>query len=176
MPQPAPCWTLGWLVWRRRGGGAVLPGSHRQRVGGRGPGLHSTGSCSNAPIQAGNLLTGEVKPSVRLPQLRQLPPRRLLHCGVRWHTHHTATLRGHSPRLMAKSRVTTWLPPGRPSLRIMEVGRRQLPILTSVNAVPRSRNWWLTQPRSADVIRINRRIGRDAWVQGSHAPAKRGDR
>ena len=39
MPQPAPCWTLGWLVWRRRGGGPVLPGSHRQRVRSRGPGL-----------------------------------------------------------------------------------------------------------------------------------------
>jgi hypothetical protein len=36
--------------------------------------FHSTGSCSNAPIQAGNLLTGKVKPSARLPQLRQLPP------------------------------------------------------------------------------------------------------
>ena len=45
--------------------------------------FHSTGSCSNAPIQAGNLLTGKVKPSARLPQLRQLPPRLLLHYGVR---------------------------------------------------------------------------------------------
>jgi hypothetical protein len=45
--------------------------------------FHSAGGCSNAPIQAGNLLTGEVKPSARLLQLRQLSPRLLLHYGVR---------------------------------------------------------------------------------------------
>jgi hypothetical protein len=40
--------------------------------------FHSTGSCSNAPIQAGNLLTGKVKPLGTASQLRQLPPRLLL--------------------------------------------------------------------------------------------------
>src|SRR5215207_1699491 len=29
----------------------------------------------------------------------------LLHCGVRWETHRTASLRGRSPRLVAKSRL-----------------------------------------------------------------------
>jgi transposase len=49
--------------------------------------FHSTGSCSNAPIQAENLLTGKVKALGHGFRNFANHHLRLLHCGVTWHTH-----------------------------------------------------------------------------------------
>lgn len=49
--------------------------------------FHSTGSCSNAPIQAVNLLTGKVKALGHGFRNFANHHLRLLHCGVTWHTH-----------------------------------------------------------------------------------------
>ena len=63
---------------------------------------HATDGCSNGPTEAINLLINKVKrvghgfrnfANYRLPLL--------LHCGVSWHTHRTARLRGRSPHLAA---------------------------------------------------------------------------
>ena len=65
--------------------------------------FHATGSCSNGPTEALNLLTKKVKRvgcgfrNFANYRLRLL----LLHCGVTWHTHQTARLRGRSPCLVA---------------------------------------------------------------------------
>ena len=69
---------------------------------------HATGGCSNGPTEAINLLVKKVKrvghgyrsfPNYRL--------RLLLHCGVRWRTHQTASLRGRSVRLVAWSQLSS---------------------------------------------------------------------
>jgi transposase len=56
--------------------------------------FHATGGCSSGPTEAINLLIKKVK---RVGHgLRNLPNYRLrlvLHCGVRWQTHHTTRLR-----------------------------------------------------------------------------------
>jgi hypothetical protein len=60
---------------------------------------HTTSGCSNGPTEALNLLIKKVK---RVGHgFRNFANYRLrlpLHCGVRWQTHHTARLRGRSPR------------------------------------------------------------------------------
>jgi transposase len=63
---------------------------------------HATGGCSNGPTEAINLLTGKVKRVGHgFRNFANYRLRLLLHCGVRWQTHPTTSLRGRSPRLVA---------------------------------------------------------------------------
>jgi transposase len=63
---------------------------------------HATGGCSNGPTEALNLLIKKVKRVGHgFRNFVNYRLRLLLHCGVRWQTHRTATLRGRSPRLVA---------------------------------------------------------------------------
>jgi transposase len=64
--------------------------------------FHSTGGCSNGPTEAVNLLIKKVKRVGHgFRNFANYRLRLLLHCGVRWQTHRTASLRGRSPRLVA---------------------------------------------------------------------------
>jgi transposase len=61
--------------------------------------FHATGGCSNAPTEAINLLIKKVKRVGHgFRNFANYRLRLLLHCGVTWHTHQTARLRGRSPR------------------------------------------------------------------------------
>jgi transposase len=63
---------------------------------------HATGGCSNGPTEAINLLIKKVKRVGHgFRNFANYRLRLLLHCGVRWPTHHTVRLRGRSPRLVA---------------------------------------------------------------------------
>jgi transposase len=63
---------------------------------------HLTAGCSNGPTEAVNLLIKQVKRVGHgFRNFDNYRLRLLLHCGVRWHTHRTASLRGRSPRLVA---------------------------------------------------------------------------
>jgi transposase len=63
---------------------------------------HATGGCSNGPTEAINLLIKKVKWVGH--GFRNFTNYRLrLHCGVRWQSHRTAQLRGHSPPWVASS-------------------------------------------------------------------------
>jgi len=63
---------------------------------------HLTAGCSNGPTEAVNLLIKKVKRVGHgFRNFANYRPRLLLHCGVRWQTHQTASLRGRSPRLVA---------------------------------------------------------------------------
>jgi transposase len=63
---------------------------------------HQTTGCSNGPTEAINLLIKQVKRVGHgFRNFANYRLRLLLHCGVRWQTHQTARLRGHSPRLVA---------------------------------------------------------------------------
>ena len=64
--------------------------------------FHATDGCSNGPTEAVNLLIKKVKRVGHgFRNFTNYRLRLLLHCGVRWQTHRTASLRGRSPRLMA---------------------------------------------------------------------------
>jgi transposase len=64
--------------------------------------FHSTEGCSNGPTEAVNLLIKKVKRVGHgFRNFANYRLRLLLHCGVRWHTHQTARLRGRSPRFVA---------------------------------------------------------------------------
>jgi transposase len=63
---------------------------------------HLTAGCSNGPTEAVNLLIKQVKRVGHgFRNFANYRLRLLLHCGVRWQTHQTASLRGRSPRLVA---------------------------------------------------------------------------
>jgi transposase len=63
---------------------------------------HTTGGCSNGPTEAINLLINRVKRVGHgFRNFANYRLRLLLHCGVRWQTHRTTSLRGRSPRLVA---------------------------------------------------------------------------
>jgi transposase len=63
---------------------------------------HATGGCSNGPTEAVNLLIKQVKRVGHgFRNFANYRLRLLLHCGVTWHTHRTARLRGRSPRSCA---------------------------------------------------------------------------
>jgi transposase len=63
---------------------------------------HLTAGCSNGPTEAVNLLIKQVKRVGHgFRNFANYRLRLLLHCGVRWQTHRTASLRGRSPRLVA---------------------------------------------------------------------------
>jgi transposase len=63
---------------------------------------HATDACSNGPTEAVNLLVKKVKRVGHgFCNFANYRLRLLLHCGVTWQTHRTATLRGRSPRLVA---------------------------------------------------------------------------
>ena len=63
---------------------------------------HRTAGCSNGPTEAINLLIKNVKRVGHgFRNFANDRLRLLLHCGVRWQTHHTARLRNRSPRLVA---------------------------------------------------------------------------
>ena len=63
---------------------------------------HATDRCSNGPTEAINLLIKKVKRVGHgFRNLANYRLRLLLHCGVAWHTHRTASLRGRSARLVA---------------------------------------------------------------------------
>jgi transposase len=63
---------------------------------------HQTTGCSNGPTEAINLLIKQVKRVGHgFRNFDNYRLRLLLHCGVRWQTHQTASLRGRSPRLVA---------------------------------------------------------------------------
>jgi transposase len=65
---------------------------------------HATGGCSNGPTEAVNLLVKKVKRVGHgFRNFHNHRLRLLLHSGVRWQTHRTASLRGRSPRLVAYS-------------------------------------------------------------------------
>jgi transposase len=64
--------------------------------------FHTTGSCSNGPTEAMNLLIKKVKRVGHgFRNFANYRLRLLLHCGVRWQTHRTARLRSRSPRFVA---------------------------------------------------------------------------
>jgi transposase len=64
--------------------------------------FHATNGCSNGPTEALNLLIKKVKRVGHgFRNFDNYRLRLLLHCGVRWQTHRTASLRGRSPRLVA---------------------------------------------------------------------------
>jgi transposase len=69
--------------------------------------FHSTGGCSNGPTEAVNLLIKKVKRVGHgFRNFANYRLRLLLHCGVAWQTHRTASLRGRSRRLWrARNRV-----------------------------------------------------------------------
>jgi transposase len=54
---------------------------------------HLTGGCSSGPTEAINLLIKKVKRGHGFRNFANYRLRLLLHCGVRWQTHHTASLR-----------------------------------------------------------------------------------
>ncbi len=63
---------------------------------------HATGGCSNGPTEAFNLLVKKVKRVGHgFRNFANYRLRLLLHCGVRWQTHRTASLRGRGPPLVA---------------------------------------------------------------------------
>jgi transposase len=63
---------------------------------------HATGGCSNGLTEAMNLLIKKVKRVGHgFRSFTNYRLRLLLHCGVAWQTHHTARLRGRSPRFVA---------------------------------------------------------------------------
>jgi transposase len=62
----------------------------------------ATDGCSNGPTEAINLLIKKVKRVGHgFRNFANYRLRLLLHCGVRWQTHQTASLRGRSPRFVA---------------------------------------------------------------------------
>ena len=64
--------------------------------------FHATDGCSNGPTEAINLLVKKVKwVGHGLRNFANDRLRLLLHCGVRWQTHGTASLRGRCPHLTA---------------------------------------------------------------------------
>jgi transposase len=64
--------------------------------------FHATDGCSNGPTEAVNLLVKKVKRVGHgFPAFTNYRRRLLLHCGVRWQTPRTASLRGRSRRLVA---------------------------------------------------------------------------
>jgi transposase len=68
---------------------------------------HLTAGCSNGPTEAVNLLIKQVKRVGHgFRNFANYRLRLLLHCGVRWHTHRTVSLRGRSPRLACV--LTLW--------------------------------------------------------------------
>jgi transposase len=65
---------------------------------------HQTTGCSNGPTEAINLLIKKVKRVGHgFRNFANYRLRLLLHCGVRWQTHQTVRLRGHSPRLVRRA-------------------------------------------------------------------------
>jgi transposase len=63
--------------------------------------FHSTNGCSNGPTEAVNLLIKKVKRVGHgFRNFANYRLRLLLHCGVRWQTHRTASLRGRSPHVV----------------------------------------------------------------------------
>jgi transposase len=63
---------------------------------------HATDGCSNGPTEAVNLLVKKVKRVGHgFRNFANYRLRLLLHCGVAWQTHRTASLRGRGPRLVA---------------------------------------------------------------------------
>jgi transposase len=64
--------------------------------------FHATDGCSNGPTEAINLLVKKVKRVGHgFRNFANYRLRLLLHCGVRWQTHGTASLRGRCPHLTA---------------------------------------------------------------------------
>jgi transposase len=81
---------------------AVSSGSHRAGWEAEILAWHRTAGCSNGPTEAINLLIKKVKRVGHgFRNFANYRLRLLLHCGVRWQTHHTARLRSRSPRLVA---------------------------------------------------------------------------
>jgi transposase len=61
--------------------------------------FHATDGCSNGPTEAVNLLIKKVKRVGHgFRNFTNYRLRLLLHCGVTWQAHQTASLRGRSPR------------------------------------------------------------------------------
>jgi transposase len=80
---------------------------------------HATEGCSNGPTEAVNLLIKKVKRVGHgFRNFANYRLRLLLHCGVRWQTHQTASLRGRSARLMRRAREGTGSRDRVPSLRV----------------------------------------------------------
>jgi transposase len=70
--------------------------------------FHSTMGCSNGPTEAVNLLIKKIKRVGHgFRNFANYRLRLLLHCGVRWRTHQTASLRGRSVRLVAWSQLSS---------------------------------------------------------------------
>jgi transposase len=66
--------------------------------------FHVTGGCSNGPTEALNLLIKKVKRVGHgFRNFANYRLRLLLHCGVTWHTHQTARLRGRSTCVRERS-------------------------------------------------------------------------
>jgi transposase len=63
---------------------------------------HATKGCSNGPTEAVNLLIKKVKRVGHgFRSFANYRLRLLLHCGVTWQTHQTASLRRRSPHFVA---------------------------------------------------------------------------
>jgi transposase len=66
--------------------------------------FHTTDGCSNGPTEAVNLLIKKVKRVGHgFRNFANYRLRLLLHCGVRWPTHPTASLRSRPPRSVAST-------------------------------------------------------------------------
>ena len=80
---------------------------------------HATEGCSNGPTEAVNLLIKKVKRVGHgFRNFTNYRLRLLLHGGVTWQTHRTASLRARSPRLMRRAREGTGSRDRVPSLRV----------------------------------------------------------
>jgi hypothetical protein len=89
-------------VGRRRSARALTSCPHGQGLEAEILAFHSTMGCSNRPTEAMNLLIKKVKRVGHgFRNFANYRLRLVLHCGVRWQTHRTASLRGRSPRFMA---------------------------------------------------------------------------
>jgi transposase len=66
--------------------------------------FHATDGCSNGPTEAVNLLIKKVKRVGHgFRNFTNCRLRLVLHCGVTWQTHQTASLRRRSPHFAARS-------------------------------------------------------------------------
>ena len=94
--RPRPLLPLG---RRRPGSGAVAAGRTVRAWEAEILAFHATNGCSNGPTEAVNLLIKKVKRVGHgFRNFTNYRPRLLLHCGVRWQTHRTTSLRARPLR------------------------------------------------------------------------------
>jgi transposase len=96
MQQPAPRWADGVQVAELSRLARTVRAWEAEILA-----FHVTDGCSNGPTEAVNLLIKKVKRVGHgFCNFTNYRLRLLLHCGVTWQTHQTASLRGRYPRLV----------------------------------------------------------------------------